>query len=73
MILKPEDQTDSAGEEFLSGGGEMSLQIAAHDWSSTPLGSIARWPQSLKTTVSLTLNSQHPMWVGWGPDNTLSV
>ena len=26
------------------------------------------WPQSLKTAVSLILNSQHPMWVGWGRD-----
>ncbi|MBC5785071.1 response regulator [Ramlibacter sp. USB13] len=58
------------GTEFLSGGGELSSLILQHDWSSTPLGPVAQWPQSLKTTVSLMLNSQHPMWVGWGPQAT---
>jgi len=58
------------GTEFLSGGGALSALIQAHDWSATPLGPVARWPQSLKTTVSLMLNSRHPMWVGWGPEAT---
>ncbi len=35
-----------------------------------PLGPIAGWPQSLKTSVNLILNSQHPMWIGWGPEAT---
>jgi PAS domain S-box-containing protein len=61
---------ERSGTEFLSGGGELSGLIANHDWSSTPLGPVESWPQSLKTTVSLMLNSQHPMWVGWGPQAT---
>jgi PAS domain S-box-containing protein len=44
--------------------------MLAHDWAATPLGPVERWPQSLKTTVSLMLNSRHPMWVGWGPEAT---
>jgi PAS domain S-box-containing protein len=53
---------------FLAGGGEMGKRIAAFDWSSTSLGPIEHWPQSLKTSISLMLNSRHPMWIGWGPD-----
>ena len=56
--------------EFLSGGGELSRLLLAKDWSATPLGPVEQWPQSLKTTVSLMLNSRHPMWVGWGPEAT---
>ena len=40
--------------------------IKAFDWSAHPLGNPDEWPQSLKTSVSLILNSQHPMWIGWG-------
>jgi signal transduction histidine kinase/DNA-binding response OmpR family regulator len=54
----------------LTGGGELGALIRAMDWSRTPLGPIASWPQSLKTSVSLILNSQHPMWIGWGPEAT---
>ncbi len=59
-----------AGFEFLAGAGEMGQIIRQHNWSATPLGPIQQWPQILKTSVSLILNSQHPMWVGWGPAQT---
>jgi hypothetical protein len=39
----------------------MAALIRAHDWSRTPLGAVSKWPQSLRTSVSLILNSQHPM------------
>jgi signal transduction histidine kinase len=55
---------------FLSAPGELAGLIAAHDWSATPLGPIDTWPQSLRTTVSLMLNSSHPIWIGWGPHAT---
>jgi len=51
-------------------GGELGRLIQEYDWSRTPLGPLESWPQSLKTSVDLMLNSQHPMWVGWGPDVT---
>jgi PAS domain S-box-containing protein len=53
-----------------AGGGEMGRLIREHDWSQTPLGAIGGWPQSLKTAINLILNSQHPMWIGWGADAT---
>lgn len=51
---------------FLSGGGEMGARMRAFDWSNTPLGSIEKWPQSLKTAVRIMLTSRQPMWLGWG-------
>ncbi len=56
--------------DAFSGGGELGGRIRSMDWSKTPLGPIERWPQSLKTSLSLILSSQHPMWIGWGPEAT---
>ena len=54
--------------DFLAGGGEMGGRVRALDWSKTPLGPIATWPHSLKTSVSICLNSWFPMLVSWGPE-----
>jgi PAS domain S-box-containing protein len=59
-----------SGDEWLFGGGDLGYLIRGHDWSTTPLGPIPGWPQSLRTAVNLMLNSQHPMWIGWGPEMT---
>jgi len=55
---------------FLAAPGELGTLIRDFDWSPTPLGPLASWPQSLRTSVSLILNARHPMWIGWGPDTT---
>jgi PAS domain S-box-containing protein len=44
----------------------MGRHIARFPWQRHPLGPLDAWPQSLKTAVSLILNSRHPMWIGWG-------
>ncbi len=54
---------------WLAGGGEMGALIRSMDWSVTPLGPIAQWPQSLRTSVSLCLSSTFPILVAWGPDD----
>src|SRR5580704_15664634 len=59
-----------AGARSVFGESEMSRLVAEHDWSSTALGPIDKWPTSLKNVVNLMLNSQHPMWIGWGPEMT---
>ncbi len=59
---------DQAHASWLKGGGEMGRRVREFDWASHPLGSPPQWPQSLKTTVSLLLNSRYAMWMGWGPD-----
>ena len=46
--------------------GEMGERIAAHDWAATPVGRMARWPSSLKTSLSLCLASRYPMFLWWG-------
>ena len=51
----------------LAGSGQMSMLVATKDWSTTPLGPIAQWPQSLRTTVSLCLASNFPINIAWGP------
>ena len=38
------------------------------DWSKTPLGPVERWPQSLRTSVSVCLNSAFAILVWWGPE-----
>lgn len=56
---------------FLNGGGATGELIGAHDWQSTPLGEIGRWPQSLKTATSLVLRSQVPIVMLWGEDGVM--
>ncbi|GLV53894.1 hypothetical protein KDH_07450 [Dictyobacter sp. S3.2.2.5] len=58
----------SASIDFLAGGGEMGERIRTFDWSSTPLGPVEQWPQSLKTVVRIMLTSRQPIWIGWGPE-----
>ena len=52
---------------FLAGDGEMARLIRGHDWSATPVGAPASWPQSLRTIIRVMLSSQHPIYVMWGP------
>jgi PAS domain S-box-containing protein len=47
--------------------GEMSEAIRNFNWSSTPLGPIETWSQSLRTAVSILINSRYPMVICWGP------
>jgi PAS domain S-box-containing protein len=54
--------------DFLAGGGEMGALTRAHDWSATPLGKPETWPQSLRTAVRILLNTNHPMFIWWGPE-----
>ncbi|KUJ60854.1 PAS domain-containing sensor histidine kinase [Flavobacteriaceae bacterium CRH] len=53
---------------FLSKGGEMGALTRAKDWSKTPVGSPDTWPQSLRTTLGILLNSKFPMFLFWGPE-----
>src|ERR1700686_4652841 len=54
--------------DFLAGGGEMGALTRAHDWSATPLGKPETWPQSLRTALRIVLNTNHPMFIWWGPE-----
>jgi PAS domain S-box-containing protein len=57
--------------DFLADGGGMGARIREYDWSSTPLGLPATWPQPLKTLTGVMLSANQPMFLAWGPDRTL--
>jgi len=42
--------------------------MRSFDWAATSLGAVAQWPQSLRTSVSICLNSRFAIVVWWGPD-----
>ena len=46
----------------------MGALTRAYDWSATPLGKPKTWPQSLRTAVRILLNTNHPMFIWWGPE-----
>ncbi len=56
--------------EVLAGGGEMGALMRTIDWSTTPVGPVAAWPQSLRTALSILLETGFPMYIAWGPDFT---
>jgi PAS domain S-box-containing protein len=56
--------------KFLTGGGEMGELTRKKDWSKTPVGPPESWPQSLRTTLGIILNSKFPMFLWWGPQLT---
>lgn len=66
--MQPTDTPPGATAHFLAGGGDAGALMRSLDWSRSPLGDPADWPQSLRTVVSLMLNSRFPMFVAWGDD-----
>lgn len=53
---------------FIPDNGEMARLIIGHDWTETSLGHPENWPQSLKTTLSILINSKFPTVLFWGDD-----
>ena len=45
--------------------------ISTYDWSRTPLGHVAGWPDSLRAAVRILVTSRFPMWMAWGPELTM--
>ena len=59
--------TAISNSDFLAGGGQMGALMRAFDWAGTPVGPPESWPQSLRVTIRLMLNTNHPMFIWWGP------
>lgn len=53
---------------FLKGGGEMGELTRSFNWAASTLGEPGQWPASLKTLVSVILNSSFPQVLLWGDD-----
>ncbi|MGI8840054.1 MAG: hypothetical protein ACR2F8_04610, partial [Caulobacteraceae bacterium] len=54
------------GADWPAAGGRMGALIRAFDWSSTALGSKARWPRSLRTNVDTIVRSPVAIVMLWG-------
>src|SRR6185436_9249941 len=52
----------------LAGGGAMGALMRSIDWSRTAVGAAASWPQSLRTALSILLETGFPMYIAWGPE-----
>lgn len=58
-------------QDFLTGGGEAGEILRSLNWTATGAGERENWPQSLRTTLSILLQSHVPMFIAWGPSRTL--
>ncbi len=45
----------------------MGALMRSIEWTQTPVGPVETWPQSLRTAVSILLESRFPMYIAWGP------
>jgi len=68
-------QQNQAGSPYVGNGGahpivfgEMARLIESIDWSPSPLGPSAQWPQSLKTALNICLHSRFQLAIYWGPE-----
>src|SRR5262245_7134504 len=68
MTDRSNETPQPLASDWLVGGGEMGDLIRAKDWSSTSLGPIERWPQSLRSAVSILLPSRAQIVLFWGPE-----
>ena len=46
----------------------MGWLMQSLDWSTTPIGVVETWPQSLRTSLSICLASRLPILIWWGTD-----
>src|SRR5579871_5752276 len=57
---------DQSALGFFVGGGDMGRRLRTLDWRETPFGEPEGWPQSLRSAVSICLNTQFPIAIYWG-------
>ena len=62
--------SSSLRDDLFPGRSEMAGLMRAKEWSTTSLGAIDTWPQSLRTIVRVLLTSRFAMWMGWGAELT---
>ncbi|MGS2616192.1 ATP-binding protein [Micromonospora sp. LZ34] len=56
--------------DLFTGGGDTGRLMARLDWSTTPIGPVESWPQSLRSAVRMVLSSRYPMLLLWGEQFT---
>ena len=60
----------AAAPDPLAGGGEMGALMRSIDWAGTAVGPVDSWPQSLRTALSILLETGFPMYIAWGAEFT---
>jgi hypothetical protein len=65
------DHLHSKHTNFLSQEGASFELIRSIDWQNTSLGPVETWPQSLRSALSICLNSNFPIAIYWGADLVL--
>jgi PAS domain S-box-containing protein len=60
-----------SGGSFPAADGEVAALIRQFDWTSTGLGPLSAWPQSLKTVTETLLRSPVPIVLLWGLDGIM--
>ncbi len=68
MSLMKNNSTASNPFSLFEGEGEMASLMRNYDWEAHPMGTPDSWPQSLKTTIRLIMQSRFPMFVWWSSD-----
>ena len=63
-----DDERVRTATSHFPGEGEMVRAVNRKDWSATPLGPVAGWPASIRTAVSISLNSNFQIMVLSGPE-----
>jgi PAS domain S-box-containing protein len=61
-------EAESNSEGLIRSKNRMAELIRAHDWSSTPLGPIEDWSESLLLSANLMLSCAFPSLVFWGKE-----
>jgi PAS domain S-box-containing protein len=51
--------------------GEIAALMRAFDWSKTSLGDPENWPQSLRSVLSICLNTRYPICIFWGQEHIM--
>lgn len=58
-------------QRIFPGNSELARRMRALDWSTTELGPPERWPERLRSAVSICLLSRFPIVVWWGPNMSM--
>lgn len=68
MTTRPRHATRT--DDVFQGGGENAVLLRAIDWSAHPPGPVAKWPQTLRTSLDLCLSSPLASCLLWDSDST---
>ncbi len=60
---------ESKFSNLFKGSSTMHQMVNAQDWKNSTVGAIESWPETLRTSVSICLESRFPIWIAWGRED----